>query len=157
MNAADARNWWQHDSLNVFVRDSSLAPTLIPSLILVISIASDPRRTPSFLPWFFAGVLMLTLSMGLNGRVPLHLGQWMGSTGQWIGEMVIDTNRRLYAFPGIGQIRFPNALAYSSALMFFVGASYGLQRLYDSILCSKKKVRAHLYFSFSTISLLLVD
>ena len=38
MNAADARNWWQHDSLNVFVRDSSLAPTLIPSLILVISI-----------------------------------------------------------------------------------------------------------------------
>ena len=23
MNAADARNWWQHDSLNVFVRDIS--------------------------------------------------------------------------------------------------------------------------------------
>ena len=150
MNAADARNWWQHDSLNEFVRDSSLAPTLIPSLILVISIVLIFVGLPHSLPWFFAGILMLTLSMGLNGRVPLHLGQWMGSTGQWIGETVIDTNRRLYAFPGIGQIRFPMRWLIPSALMFFVGASHGLRRLYNLPFIQKRKY-AHTYtFVFST-------
>ena len=93
---------------------------------------------------------MLTLSMGLNGRVPLHLGQWMGSTGQWIGETVIDTNRRLYAFPGIGQIRFPMRWLIPSALMFFVGASHGLRRLYNLPFIQKRKY-AHTYtFVFST-------
>ena len=90
---------------------------------------------------------MLTLSMGLNGRVPLHLGQWMGSTGQWIGETVIDTNRRLYAFPGIGQIRFPMRWLIPSALMFFVGASYGLRRLYTLSFVQKRKY-AHTYTFF---------
>jgi hypothetical protein len=131
MNAADARNWWQHDSLNVFVRDSSLAPTLIPSFLLLIAVLLIFVGIPNSLPWFFAGLLMLTLSMGLNGRLPLHLGQWMGGFGQWLGEFVMDTNRRLYAFPGIGQIRFPMRWLIPSSLMFFVGASYGLKRLYN--------------------------
>ena len=102
---------------------------------------------------------MLTLSMGLNGRVPLHLGQWMGSTGQWIGETVIDTNRRLYAFPGIGQIRFPMRWLIPSALMFFVGASYGLRRLYAFLLCKKESMRTHipLFSTFFALGGLIIS
>ncbi|MEC7984792.1 MAG: hypothetical protein VX278_06495, partial [Myxococcota bacterium] len=95
MNAADARNWWQHDFTDVFVRDSSLAPTTIPSILIWISVVLITIGAPRSLPWFFAGMLMLILSMGLNGRLPIHLKQWLGGTGVFLGETILYLNNRL--------------------------------------------------------------
>ena len=137
MNAADARIWWQHDALNVFVRDSSLPPALIPSMILLLALILILLGLPKSLPWFVAGLLMLSLSMGLNNRLPQHLGQWMGGFGSSAGTIAIDVNRRLYAFPGIELIRFPSRWLTPSALMFFIGAGYGLKRIYQQKIIKK--------------------
>ncbi|MEC7987010.1 MAG: hypothetical protein VX278_17710, partial [Myxococcota bacterium] len=69
-------------------------------------------------------------SMGLNGRLPVHLKQWLGGTGVFLGETILYLNNRLYAFPGIGQIRFPMRWLIPGSLMFFVGAGYGLANIY---------------------------
>ena len=155
MNAADVRNWWQHDTINVFVRESTLAPTLIPSVMLIFSVVLIIIGIPRSLPWFFAGAFMMALSMGLNGRVPVHLGQWMGGFGKSLGSFVIDTNRQMYAFPGIGQIRFPMRWLIPSALMFFVGAGYGLKKIYHLPIFSRFSKSPAFTFGISTICALL--
>ena len=130
MNAVDLRSWWQHDFKDAFNREGSLAPTAIPTISFISALILLVIGAPKSLPWGFAGLFMLLLSMGLNPDLPVHLSQWMGGLGESMGEMILTFNSYLYNYPGIGEIRFPNRWLIPAALMFYVGGSYGLAKLY---------------------------
>ena len=132
MNTTDIRTWWQHDVQDVFMRDESLPPTTIPSVLLLIAVILILVGIPNSLPWFVLGVFMLLLSVGLNNRVPVHLGQWFGEYGKNIGIYIIELNRYLYNIPGIGSIRFPQRWLVPASFMLLVGSSFGLERIYQS-------------------------
>jgi len=129
MNAADLRVWWRHDFGTTLMRDASLVPTAIPMPILWFSTAMIILGLPRSLPWALAGLLMLNLSLGLNDKLPVHLSYWIGSFGYPIGNQILNINAHLYAFPGLGEIRFPQRWLIPSAMCFVVGGSLGLQRL----------------------------
>ena len=137
MNATDLRVWWRHDFQTTVIRDASLAPTAIPMPILWFSIAMILLGAPRSLPWALAGFLMLNLSMGLNEKLPVHLSYWIGSFGYPIGEQILNLNAHLYAFPGLGEIRFPQRWLVPSALCFVVGGGFGLQRIFAHKLLKK--------------------
>jgi len=67
--------------------------------------------------------------LGLNDRVPVHLGQWLGSYGKEFGSLLIDLNRTLYTAPALGLIRFPQRWLIPAFLMFLCGAGIGARRL----------------------------
>jgi len=129
MNAADLRVWWRHDFGTTLMRDASLVPTAIPMPILWFSTAMILIGLPRSLPWALAGILMLNLSLGLNEKLPVHLSYWIGSFGYPIGNQILNINAHLYAFPGLGEIRFPQRWLIPSAMCFVIGGSLGLQRL----------------------------
>lgn len=129
MNAADLRVWWRHDFGTTVMRDASLVPTAIPMPILWFSAVMIILGLPRSLPWGLAGLLMLNLSLGLNEKLPVHLSYWIGSFGYPIGQQILNINAHLYAFPGFGEIRFPQRWLVPSALCFVVGASFGLLRI----------------------------
>ena len=129
MNAADLRVWWKHDFGTTLMRDASLVPTAIPMPILWFSTAMILLGLPRSLPWAMAGILMLNLSLGLNEKLPVHLSYWIGSFGYPIGNQILNINAHLYAFPGLGEIRFPQRWLIPSAMCFVVGGSLGVQRL----------------------------
>ncbi|MBM74360.1 MAG: hypothetical protein CMK59_03070 [Proteobacteria bacterium] len=129
MNATDLRTWWQHDVQESFIRDSSLPPTTISSTVLLITIILVILGLPKSAPWVLVGSFMFVLSLGLNNRVPVHLGQWLGSYGKELGSMLIELNRSLYSFPALGLIRFPQRWLIPSFLMFLCGAGIGTARL----------------------------
>ena len=131
MNAADLRVWWQHDYETSVIRDVSLAPTTIPMPLLWLSIVLIMIGLPRSVPWALAGVLMLNLSLGLNENLPVHLGYWVGKNmGKTLGENALTLNAYLYAFPGLGEIRFPQRWLVPAALCFAVGSGFGLEKLY---------------------------
>ena len=130
MNAADLRVWWRHDYQTSVIRDASLAPTTIPMPLLWLSIVLIITGLPRSMPWGLAGILMLNLSLGLNEKLPVHLGYWFGSFGQPLGETVLNLNAHLYALPGLGEIRFPQRWLVPAALCFSIGSGFGLERLY---------------------------
>jgi hypothetical protein len=130
MNAADLRVWWQHDFQNTVVRDTSLVPSAIPIPLVWFSIILIIFGAPRSLPWCFASILMLNLSLGLNDKLPVHLSYWVGSFGYPIGESILNLNAHLYAMPGLAEIRFPQRWLVPSALCLAIGAAFGLQRLF---------------------------
>ena len=129
MNATDLRVWWRHDFQTSVMRDASLVPTTIPMPILWFSFAMILFGLPRSIPWAFAGILMLNLSLGLNEKLPVHLSYWIGSFGYPIGNQILNINAHLYAFPGLGEIRFPQRWLVPSALCFVVGAGIGISQL----------------------------
>ena len=130
MNAADLRVWWRHDFGTTVMRDTSLVPTAIPIPILWFSIAMIVMGFPRSLPWGLAGLLMLHLSLGLNEKLPVHLSYWIGSFGYPLGKQILNVNAHLYAFPGFGEIRFPQRWLVPSSMCFVVGAGFGVQRIH---------------------------
>ncbi|MFT4974697.1 MAG: hypothetical protein ACI8S6_000580, partial [Myxococcota bacterium] len=130
MNAADLRTWWKHEFNDTAVREASLAPTLIPSVMLWGGLVLCGLGLPRSLPWALAGALMIQLSLGLNPRLPLHLTFWIGEApGQQLGRALLRVNETLYDLPIIGMIRFPQRWLVPAALCLLTGAGFGLARI----------------------------
>lgn len=130
MNAADLRTWWQYEFQTTSSRQTGLAPTTIPFMILWGCLAFTLIGAPRSLPWLFGGILMLFLAMGYNPRLPVHLSHWIGPSGVAMGAFILEINEKLYSLPGLGEIRFPQRWMVPSAFMFLIGSSYGVARFY---------------------------
>ena len=129
MNAADLHSWWQFDFGPDAVRDPSLAPTLIPTPLLVACLVlavGGLRRSGA---WLLAGTLTLVLAFGWNAYLPKELAQWLRGFGMWVGNWVLTINVRAYQLPGLESIRFPRRFLVPAALCFLVAGSVGLGAL----------------------------
>ena len=128
-NAADLHTWWQFDWGGRGPRDPSLAPSVIPSLILGGAAGLALIGLPRSLPWLAVGLLTLSLSFGLNQRVPEELAVWLGPSGADLGRKMLRLNEQLYTLPGIDAVRFPRRWLVPAALAFLAAGGIGLGRL----------------------------
>ena len=129
MNAADLHSWWQFDFGPDAVRDPSLAPTLIPTTVLVACLVLSLGGLRRSGAWLLAGTLALVLAFGWNAYLPKELAQWLRGFGLWVGNWVLTINVRAYQLPGLDGIRFPRRFLVPAALGFLVAGSVGLGAL----------------------------
>ena len=106
-----------------------LVPTAIPMPILWFATAMIILGLPRSFLGHSLDLMMLNLSLGLNEKLTVHLSYWIGSFGYPIGNQILNINAHLYAFPGLGEIRFPQRWLIPSAMCFVVGGGLGLQRI----------------------------
>lgn len=129
MNAADVHTWWQFDFGPTAERDPSLAPTLIPTTVLVASLVLSLARLRQAGPWLAVGLLSLCLAFGWNANLPKELAQWLGGVGTWVGNWVLTINVRAYSLPAIESIRFPRRFLIPASLALLTAGGVGLGRL----------------------------
>ncbi len=133
MNAADLHAWWQFDFGPEAPRDASLAPTLMPTGVLVAALLLGLFGLWRSSTWMVAGTICLILSFGWNVYLPKELAQWLGAAGTWAGNWVLTINVKAYALPGIEGIRFPRRFLVPASMGLLVGGALGLDRLWDGL------------------------
>ena len=71
------------------IRDFSRPPTLMPNVLLTISLLLCMVAGRRGATWLVAGLLMLGLSFGTRQNVPTLLGAWLGGPAEILGASVI--------------------------------------------------------------------
>ena len=128
-NATDLKLWWRHMGMDGGIRDFSRPPTLMPNVLLTISLLLCVVAGRRGTTWLVAGLLMLGLSFGTRQNVPTLLGAWLGGPAEIMGASIIKLNTWIYSLPIASEMRFPRRWLVPGAMSLAVGASIGLSQI----------------------------
>ncbi len=129
-NATDLRLWWRHLDPAGGIRDISRPPTLIPTPMLIGTIALGLLAWRRSWPWLIAGLFMVGLSFGLRPKTAELLGSWLGSPMGLLGQSVMFINEWVYGLPVAGEIRFPRRWLVPAGIALSIAAGLGLQQVF---------------------------
>jgi len=130
-NATDLRLWWRYMGMGPGIRDLSRPPTLIPNWILTFTVLLCLIGRRRSAPWLISGLLMIAFSFGTRANTPELMGAWLGSWATDITELILTVNQQFYDLPIAGEVRFPRRWLVPGALSLAVGASIGLQAVFQ--------------------------
>ena len=125
-NATDQKLWWRHMSMGGGLRDFSRPPTLMPNILLTVSLILCGVAGRRGAAWLVAGLLMVGLSFGTRENVPSLMGAWLGAPAEVVGSGILKLNSWAYSLPIVSEIRFPRRWLVPGAMSLAIGACIGL-------------------------------